>query len=70
MMNRSEQNALIAGGTLAIYNRSTFSRNQFFPGMIITAAEVSFLTAEHYLKSGNAAAVKTAYENGIRQSIE
>lgn len=66
----SEQNALIAGGTLAIYNRSTISRNDYFPGELINAAEVSFLLAEYYLKSGNDASAKTAYENGIKQSVE
>jgi hypothetical protein len=70
LQNRTAQNTLIAGGTLAIYNRSTFSRNQFFPGVLMTAAEVSFLIAEYYLKSGNAAAAKTAYENGIQQSVD
>ncbi|HYE56022.1 MAG TPA: SusD/RagB family nutrient-binding outer membrane lipoprotein [Chitinophagaceae bacterium] len=70
MLNRTAQNALIAGGTLAIYNRSTISRNQFFPGILITAAEISFIAAEYYLKAANAGAAKAAYENGIRQSIE
>ncbi|HYF33251.1 MAG TPA: SusD/RagB family nutrient-binding outer membrane lipoprotein [Chitinophagaceae bacterium] len=70
MLNRTTQNALIAGGTMAIYNRSTISRNQFFPGILITASEVSFFASEHYLKTANAGAAKNAYENGIRQSIE
>jgi hypothetical protein len=66
----ADQDKLIAGGTLAIYNRSTLSRNKFFPGVLINAAEVSFLKAEAYIKSGNDAAAKAAYENGIRQSAE
>lgn len=70
MLNRGTQNSLLAGGTLAIYNRSTISRNEFFPGIVITAAEVSFLLAEYYVKAGNLAAAQTAYENGIKQSIE
>lgn len=65
-----DQETLIAGGTMAIYNRSTISRNQFFPGVIMNAAEVSFLMAEYYLKNGNAASAKTAYERSIRQSVE
>jgi len=69
LMDASAQTALIAGGTLSIYNRSSISRNQFFPGVIINAAEVSFLAAEYYLKAGNNAAAKTAYENGIKQSV-
>ena len=66
----SNQTALIAGGTIAIYNRSTISRNDFFPGMLINAAEVSFYLAEYYLNAGNDAAAKTAYETGVRQSTE
>nr|WP_068890549.1 SusD/RagB family nutrient-binding outer membrane lipoprotein [Pedobacter panaciterrae] len=63
------QTALIAGGTLTIYNRSTISRNQYFPGILITAAEVQYLLAEYYLKAGNDNLAKTAYEAGIGQSI-
>ena len=70
MLNQSTQDALVAGGTLSIYNRSTLSRNQFFPGVLINAAEVSFLISEAYLKMGNPSAAKTAYEDGITKSIE
>jgi hypothetical protein len=66
----SNQAAAIAAGTMAIYNRSTISRNDFFPGMLINAAEVSFYLAEYYLKAGNDAAAKTAYETGVRQSTD
>jgi hypothetical protein len=64
------QNSLIAGGTIAIYNRSTISRNDNFPGILINAAEISFLLAEYYLKAGSTTLAKTAYENGIKLSIE
>lgn len=70
MLNRGVQNTLIAGGTMAIYNRSTISRNEFFPGIMMNAAEVSFYLSEYYLKANNNAAAKTAYENGIKLSIE
>lgn len=66
----SVQTALVAGGTISIYNRSTLSRNQFFPGVLINAPEVHFLLAEYYLRAGNAGAAKTAYNNGITKSIE
>jgi hypothetical protein len=69
-LTAATQASLIAGGTIAIYNRSTLSRNDFFPGVLITAAEVSFLAAEYYLKANNLTAAKTAYEAGIKQSIE
>jgi hypothetical protein len=64
------QAAQIASGTMAIYNRSTISRNTFFPGMLINAAEVNFYLAEYYLKAGNDVAAKTAYETGVRQSTD
>ena len=70
LLDASTQGTLIAGGTMAIYNRSTLSRNQYFPGVLINAAEVSFLASEYYLKNGNVAAAKTAYEAGIKQSVE
>ena len=64
------QTALLNGGTLARFNRSTLSRNEFFPGILINAAEVSFLAAEYYLNAGDDASAKAAYENGIKKSIE
>lgn len=70
MATRSAQETAIASGNIAIYNRSTLSRNEFFPGMLINAAEVSFLLAEYYLKAGNATSARTAYEDGIKQSID
>ena len=69
-LDASTQNSLINGGTLSIYNRSTFSRNQYFPGELVNAAEVSYLLAEYYLNAGNDAAAKAAYETGIKQSID
>jgi hypothetical protein len=70
MLNAGVQTTLIAGGTISIYNRSTLSRNQFFPGVLISASEVQSFIAEYYLKAGNDAAAQTAYENGIKQSIQ
>lgn len=69
MLNETAQTALVDGGEIAIYNRSTLSRNQFFPGVLINAAEVSYLMSEAYLKGGNDAAAKAAYEDGIKKSI-
>jgi len=70
----SQQQTMIAGtqanpSKIALYNRSTFSRNERFPGILISASEIQFLLAEYYLKSGNAANAKTAFENGIKESI-
>jgi hypothetical protein len=70
MANRGTQNTQITAGQIAIYNRSTISRNDFFPGILITASEVKFMIAEYQLKSNNAAAAKTAYDEGVTLSAE
>jgi Starch-binding associating with outer membrane len=70
MLDQGVQTVLFNGGTIAIYNRSTLSRNQFFPGLIVTASEVNLLAAEYYLKLNNDASAKAAYENAIKNSIE
>lgn len=70
VLNETQQTALITDRKVAIYNRFTLSRNQFFPGVLMNAAEVSFLIAEAALKAGDDADAKTAYEKGISESIE
>ncbi len=70
MLNQSAQTNLVNGGSVAIYNRSTLSRNQFFPGELMNAAEVSFLASEAYLRAGNDAAAKTTYNDGITKSVK
>jgi hypothetical protein len=65
------QNQKLIDGLVSRYDTSTFTRNDYFPGFVISAAEVSFIKAEAYQKGlatgGNA---KAAYETGIKQSIE
>jgi len=63
------QTDLARGGTVAIYNRSTFSRNKFFPGLLMTATEVNLLLAEYYIKNSNNATAKIKFENAIKESI-
>ena len=69
MLLAGDQGSLVSGGTLAIYNRSTLSRNKNLPGVLINSAEVQFLLAEYHLKN-NIATAKMDYEQGIRNSIE
>jgi hypothetical protein len=67
----SKQDSMAGVSRLAAYyNRSTLSRNEFFPGVLINAAEVSFMIAEYHANAGSAADAKTAYEKGIQQSID
>ena len=70
MINAATQTELIASNTMAIYNRSTLSRNRFFPGVLFTASEVNLLLAEYYLNTGNDASAKAHYENSVTNSID
>jgi hypothetical protein len=70
MVLGSDQQAQIDAGTMTIYNRSTVSRNQFFPGILISAAEVNLLIAEYYLKAGIDASAQAAYNKAIEESVE
>jgi len=56
-------------GYFSRWDSVTFTENNNFPGIIITAAEVSFIKAEAYERWGGGDA-KTAYETGIKQSIQ
>ncbi len=66
----STQSQKASDGLVARYDSSTFMRNHYFPGFVISAAEVSFIKAEVLLKGGQDALAKAAYEQGVRQSIE
>lgn len=65
-----EQEAFVLTNKLSLYNWSTISRNEFFPGVLVNASEVNFLAAEGYLKANNDAMAKAAYEAGITNSIK
>lgn len=57
-------------GGYATYDSATFMYNYNIPGVLFTAAEVSFLTAEANERWGaGSTPAATAYANGIRQSI-
>jgi hypothetical protein len=70
LLNGGDQTNAINSGTLSIYNRSTITRNHYFPGILITASEVNFLVSEYYLGAGNNANAENAYNAGIRNSID
>jgi hypothetical protein len=69
IMNRTQQDSMITNRLVSIMDSTTFVRNQFFPGIVFTVAEVNFLRAEAYERWGGGSA-KTYYEQGIRQSIK
>ena len=71
LMNASAQQLLFAADNLARYNISTISKNKKLPGILITSAETQLLLADYYLNiANNDAAAKTAYETGIKVSID
>lgn len=71
MLNADIQNQYLAKDTIARYNFSTLSKNKMLPGILVTAAGTQLLIADYYLNiAGNDGAAKTAYEAGIRASIE
>ncbi|KGE15308.1 SusD/RagB family nutrient-binding outer membrane lipoprotein [Sphingobacterium deserti] len=60
----------ISNNLISRVDSATFSRNDKFPGIIFTPAEISFLKAEANERWGVGSAAKDEYEKGIRQSIE
>lgn len=69
LANPSVQTELIGSGTLSRYNRSTLSRNQYFPGMLINSTQVHLMAAEHYLNTGQTSKAREHYETAIRESV-
>lgn len=65
----NDQTVLLNSGTVSRYNTATLSRNDFFPGVLINAAEVNLLKAEAYLQASNDAMAKSSYETAITNSI-
>ncbi len=69
-LNENNQTTLVEDGEISIYNRSTYNQNQYFPGVLINAAEINLFLAEYYLNiATNDAAAKAAYNSAIEQSI-
>src|SRR5690606_7372827 len=66
----AQQSDLARGGTISIINRSTVSRNQYFPGILFSAAETNLLLAEYYQKNANPTLAKTAFENSVKESVD
>ncbi|MCC5938496.1 MAG: SusD/RagB family nutrient-binding outer membrane lipoprotein [Lunatimonas sp.] len=69
LANQSVQTELVATNTLAIYNRSTTSRNQYFPGVLINSAQVHLMLAEYFTKQNQTGQAKQHYETAIRESF-
>jgi len=69
--NQIRQSDSIANNYFSRIDSATFGKNDQFPGIIITAAEISFFKAEALERwgIGNGTA-KDHYEAGITQSIE
>jgi len=69
-LDGTEQSNMLSDGLIARYDTSSFTRNNFFPGFVIGAAEVNFMKAEAYQKGLATGDAKAAYNTGVEQSIE
>lgn len=52
------------------YDSATFSRNRLLPGIMMDAAEVSFIKAEAFQRNITAGDAKQAFIDGVKQSIK
>lgn len=68
-INSTNQSDLITAGLVSRIDSATYSRNDKFPGIMITAAEISFFKAEAAERWG-LGDPKAEYEKGLRQSID
>lgn len=67
-LTETQQSDLITANLISRLDSATYSRNDKYPGIIITAAEISLLKAEAAERWGYGDA-KALYEQGLRQSI-
>lgn len=71
MLSSTEQSALFTSDAIARYNFSTLCKNKKLPGILMSSASTQLLLADYYLNvANNDAAAKTAYETGIKNSID
>ncbi len=70
MLNADEQNKLLNSDKISRLDSATYSRNIYVPGILISAAEVSFIKAEAIQRGYASGDAKANYETGIRQAIE
>ncbi|GAB3027519.1 SusD/RagB family nutrient-binding outer membrane lipoprotein [Niabella terrae] len=68
-LSSNTQTDLSNGGTLSRYNFANISQNIGLAAVLINAAETYFYLAEYYLNNGADGSAKTAYENGVKNSI-
>lgn len=75
-MESSAQEALFTrakdkgGNYFSSVDSATFSRNDYFPGIIMTASEIDFIKAEAILKNWITGDAGEAFRTGVTQSIE
>jgi hypothetical protein len=68
--NATVQNQKLTDRLISRYDTASFTQNNYFPGFIFTAAEVSFIKAEAIQRGFATGDAKAAYETGIDQSID
>lgn len=57
-------------GMFSFWDSTTFQMNNYFPGIILSAAETNFSIAEAQQRWGTASAALSAYNTGITESIK
>lgn len=67
--DKATQEQLIQSEKISRIDTATITQNDFLPSSLITASEVDFLKAEAYNRGFSTGDAKTAYENGIKNSI-
>ncbi|MBT3244164.1 MAG: SusD/RagB family nutrient-binding outer membrane lipoprotein [Bacteroidetes bacterium] len=70
LIDGTTQSNMLADGLIARYDTSSFTRNNYFPGFVIGAAEISLIKAEAFEKGFATGDAKSAYNLGVEQSIE
>lgn len=60
----------LGGNAFSAVDSATFSRNEKFPGIIITAAETDFIRAEAILKWGASGNAEQAFKDAVSKSVE
>lgn len=65
-----DRDAKKGGNYFSAVDSATFSRNNKFPGIIMTASEIDFIKAEAYTKWGITGNAENAFRDGISKSIE
>lgn len=69
-LEATQQTNFDAGNFYCAYDSATFSRNRLLPGVMASAAEISFAKAEAFQRNLATGVAKDAFVDGVTQSVE